>query len=79
MRTIRLERRTAPAEPVVEDLESLDATALLGALRGLRNGDFRVRLVEQHGGEIAVKSEVGDTTFTVRLPLMLEPLELLEA
>jgi signal transduction histidine kinase len=36
-------------------------------------------IVEQHGGEIAVKSEVGDTTFTVRLPLLLEPLEILEA
>ena len=36
-------------------------------------------IVEQHGGEITVVSEVGDTTFTVRLPLILEPLEILEA
>jgi signal transduction histidine kinase len=36
-------------------------------------------IVEQHGGEISVVSEVGDTTFTVCLPLMLEPLEILEA
>jgi signal transduction histidine kinase len=36
-------------------------------------------IVEQHGGEIAVESEVGNTTFTVRLPLMLEPVEMLEA
>jgi signal transduction histidine kinase len=42
-------------------------------LAGTRN------IVEQHGGQICVESEVGDTTFTVRLPLMLEPLEILEA
>ena len=42
-------------------------------LAGTRN------IVEQHGGQISVESEVGDTTFTVRLPLMLEPLEILEA
>jgi PAS domain S-box-containing protein len=36
-------------------------------------------IVEQHGGVISVESEVGDTTFTVRLPLILEPLEILEA
>jgi signal transduction histidine kinase len=42
-------------------------------LAGTRN------IVEQHGGHIAVESEVGDTTFTVSLPLMLEPLEILEA
>jgi signal transduction histidine kinase len=42
-------------------------------LAGTRN------IVEQHGGLISVESEVGETTFTVRLPLMLEPLEILEA
>ena len=36
-------------------------------------------IVEQHGGQIAVESEVGDTTFTVRLPLILDPVEILEA
>jgi signal transduction histidine kinase/HAMP domain-containing protein len=36
-------------------------------------------IVEQHGGQIAVESEVGDTTFTVRLPLLTESLEMLEA
>jgi signal transduction histidine kinase len=42
-------------------------------LAGTRN------IVEQHGGRISVESEVGETTFTVSLPLMLEPLEILEA
>lgn len=36
-------------------------------------------IVEQHGGAITVESKAGDTTFTVRLPLVLEPLEILEA
>jgi PAS domain S-box-containing protein len=36
-------------------------------------------IVEQHGGQIAVESSVGDTTFTVRLPLIVESLEILEA
>jgi PAS domain S-box-containing protein len=36
-------------------------------------------IVEQHGGLITVESEVGDTIFTVRLPLVLEPVETLEA
>ena len=36
-------------------------------------------IVEQHGGQIAVQSEVGDTTFTVRLPLIQDPVEILEA
>jgi signal transduction histidine kinase/HAMP domain-containing protein len=31
-------------------------------------------IVEQHGGEITVTSEVGDTTFTVMLPLLLDAL-----
>ena len=36
-------------------------------------------IVEQHGGQIAVESSVGDTRFTVRLPLIVESLEILEA
>jgi signal transduction histidine kinase len=36
-------------------------------------------IVEQHGGHIAVESQAGDTRFTVRLPLILESLEILEA
>ena len=36
-------------------------------------------IVEQHGGHISVESEVGDTTFTVRLPLIQDPVEILEA
>jgi len=36
-------------------------------------------IVEQHGGQIAVQSQVGDTTFTVRLPLIQDPDEILEA
>ena len=36
-------------------------------------------IVEQHGGDIAVESRAGDTTFTVRLPLILESMEVLEA
>jgi signal transduction histidine kinase len=36
-------------------------------------------IVEQHGGKIEVESQAGDTTFTVRLPLILESMEILEA
>jgi signal transduction histidine kinase len=37
-------------------------------------------IVEQHGGEIGVESVIGETTtFTVRLPLILEGAELIEA
>jgi signal transduction histidine kinase len=36
-------------------------------------------IVEQHGGEIAVESEPGNTAFTVRLPLILEPVEVLDS
>ena len=36
-------------------------------------------IVEQHGGQISVVSEVGDTTFIVRLPLIQDAVELLEA
>jgi signal transduction histidine kinase len=37
-------------------------------------------IVEQHGGEISVESTMGEsTTFTVRLPLILEGVELVEA
>jgi signal transduction histidine kinase len=37
-------------------------------------------IVEQHGGEISVESVIGEsTTFTVRLPLILEGAELIEA
>jgi signal transduction histidine kinase len=36
--------------------------------------------VEQHGGEITVESVVGESTvFTVRLPLILEGLDLVDA
>jgi signal transduction histidine kinase len=32
-------------------------------------------IVEQHGGTISVESQAGMTTFTVRLPLTLDPLD----
>ncbi len=35
-------------------------------------------IVEQHGGRIEVASQAGDTTFIVRLPLILESMEILE-
>jgi signal transduction histidine kinase/HAMP domain-containing protein len=55
------------------------ASNIAGTVSGSGIGLAGTRhIVEQHGGEIAVESAVGDTTFTVRLPLMLEPLEILE-
>ena len=50
MRTIQLEQRVSPAEPVFEDRGSLDERVLLEALRAFRNGDFRVRLPEGDAG-----------------------------
>jgi hypothetical protein len=67
---IQLEQPIIETDPGIEQHDGLDGSALLRALRALRNGDFRVRMVE---------SAVGNTTFTVRLPLLLEPLEILEA
>jgi signal transduction histidine kinase len=56
------------------------ASNIVGTVSGSGIGLAGTRnIVEQHGGQISVESEVGDTTFTVRLPLMLEPLEILEA
>jgi len=56
------------------------ATNIAGTVSGSGIGLAGTRhIVEQHGGKIAVESAVGDTTFTVRLPLLLEALEVLEA
>jgi signal transduction histidine kinase len=56
------------------------ASNIAGTVSGSGTGLAGTRhIVEQHGGEISVQSEVGNTTFTVRLPLMLEPVEMLEA
>jgi signal transduction histidine kinase len=56
------------------------ATNIAGTVSGSGIGLAGTRhIVEQHGGQIAVESAVGDTTFTVRLPLLLEALEILEA
>jgi signal transduction histidine kinase len=56
------------------------ASNIAGTVSGSGIGLAGTRhIVEQHGGEIAVRSEPGDTTFTVRLPLLLEALEAVEA
>jgi len=56
------------------------ATNIAGTVSGSGIGLAGTRhIVEQHGGQIAVESAVGDTAFTVRLPLMLDALEALEA
>jgi len=53
------------------------ASNIAGTVSGSGIGLAGTRhIVEQHGGEIEVDSEVGDTTFTVKLPLLLEPLEI---
>ncbi len=49
------------------------ASNAAGAVSGSGIGLAGTRhIVQQHGGEIAVASEVGDTTFTVRLPINLD-------
>jgi signal transduction histidine kinase len=56
------------------------ASNIAGTVSGSGIGLAGTRhIVEQHGGDITVMSVVGDTTFRVSLPLMLEPLEILEA
>jgi signal transduction histidine kinase/HAMP domain-containing protein len=57
VRTIRLEQRVTPAEPPIEPSDALDGSALLAALRALRNGDFRVRLPE---GEAGMAGSIGE-------------------
>jgi PAS domain S-box-containing protein len=55
------------------------ASNIAGTVSGSGIGLAGTRhIVEQHGGEIAVQSVPGDTTFTVRLPLLLEVLEAVE-
>ncbi|TMF39094.1 MAG: GAF domain-containing protein [Chloroflexi bacterium] len=55
------------------------ATNIAGTVSGSGIGLAGTRhIVEQHGGEITVVSEVGDTTFTVRLPLLLEMADILD-
>jgi signal transduction histidine kinase len=56
------------------------ASNIAGTVSGSGIGLAGTRhIVVQHGGEITVESEVGETTFTVRLPLILEALEAVEA
>jgi signal transduction histidine kinase len=56
------------------------ASNIAGTVSGSGIGLAGTRhIVEQHGGKITVESEVGDTTFTVRLPLILEVQEAIEA
>ena len=51
------------------------ASNIAGTVSGSGIGLAGTRhIVEQHGGEIEVESEVGQTTFTVRLPMLLEGL-----
>jgi len=55
------------------------ASNIAGTVSGSGIGLAGTRhIVEQHGGEITVESEVGDTTFTVRLPLLLETADILD-
>jgi signal transduction histidine kinase len=55
------------------------ASNIAGTVSGSGIGLAGTRhIVKQHGGEIEVASEAGDTTFTVKLPLLLEPLEINE-
>ena len=55
------------------------ATNIAGTVSGSGIGLAGTRhIVEQHGGQIEVESAVGNTAFTVRLPLLLDALEALE-
>jgi signal transduction histidine kinase len=52
------------------------ASNIAGTVSGSGIGLAGTRhIVDQHGGEISVESEVGNTIFTVRLPLILETVE----